>query len=1224
MDSTEDACQGMYQEKHDVIAGDACLVLNDGEDDDGVVLFDTTTLSSARGSNNKPLSMATPSSDTVPDPTEMTSKLSTVASGTGSSFEYDKVTLCAHSDDHDVARDPEATSDLSVEETSEDANTTNGSGVINFDAFVAGSGNEAEPTTSAATASTPRSSSTLRPLVSMRNAAVKLVLVKEKTHEVAQSQKLALANFHKSGGLVGWLHGGPDAFEDDPEEEQQGDDIPLEESTESVADALRSVLLPSDPMVSPSIQVPLQHRSFPMRQQIPSPSNNRSTSGSSPTRGFTKNPLGRTQRASSLLENLYEKMKGTTTATTAAATSPPTSPNMRRERRSSDSGAGARVALQPSPRKQAIVCSDPCSIGFDDFAASSSESDAVVAPRKAKGDYGDSPHQRNGPAAESSNLGRPLLKARLSFGSFSSLPLEPSCPPENDTTELSLDECLVDKKLAAEFVNTVMPDDATLLKLLYSIEEFETLVTTEPIPALSVQVTYATTLIDNFLIQGVSHPSQPHRSLPWLSKMPKNLASDLKLTIEQLENGKATSLPTPLFQAVHGAVYSVLRDGYEAFTHTREYAHLLEQHRQQQQRNEDARGASAIVMTVDSILANEWYCTVFWIHLYRTSHHHRLSFLMDKAFKLDKLYREYLENASQTTEHTTSSMDTLATEAEVSCSNNHLQNGSYASLVRQLRLMARKYLQKAAPVALPVTTAALCRLKEEICIEVTHLATSLIDTESDFAGILERVMTKLDALSDGVQKELKRLSFERFASFTTSTLYRDFIAVPPPRPSSPTSNGSNGSSSTGDVVQLLRASQISFHQAPNDIPQVHLLSSLCESSSSSIDASVPSNDAIYKVFSFVKRDVVNAQKRLQPYEIVDLVASSRTDNTSSSNSPAAGSPVDETLGAHEQTSVVCQTIEHFLIPEASPRTFQITDTEIQQNLSFNLSLATARTLSTVPCGGFRLCKATESQRKLLSVAHGRRIAQVPAASAYMEPHLRARAPTGAERVRNSELPRASDDLVIVNFDRDSLTGGGNVTWSPTRSASMRDRFVKICKPRLQLRDNIEFNGAENLGNGNGSSTNGSFPMEAIRRVFYDELQDMLSTLEAFAFRFAFHDKFVTVVDSSNKSRAWTSDTSRFYATLLQTQAFSAHLSSLQNLALQRRRRGDSGAAATAGSRALVAMLSLYVVLLALTVVINAVARCVWLALAISRRALRNGYEPVIELQQQRVQHSSEN
>uniref|UniRef100_K3WD93 UDENN domain-containing protein n=1 Tax=Globisporangium ultimum (strain ATCC 200006 / CBS 805.95 / DAOM BR144) TaxID=431595 RepID=K3WD93_GLOUD len=146
-------------------------------------------------------------------------------------------------------------------------------------------------------------------------------------------------------------------------------------------------------------------------------------------------------------------------------------------------------------------------------------------------------------------------------------------------------------------------------------------------------------------------------------------------------------------------------------------------------------------------------------------------------------------------------------------------------------------------------------------------------------------------------------------------------------------------------------------------------------------------------------------------------------------------------------------------------------------------------------------------------------------------------------VRNSELPRAADDLVIVNLDRDSLTGGGDVSWPPTRNAAMRDRLVKICKPRLQFRDNIEFDYA----NGNESRINEAFPTEAIRRVLYDELQDMLSTLEAFAFRFAFHDKFVTVVDSSNKSRMWASDTSRFYAMLLQTQAFSAHLSSLQNL-----------------------------------------------------------------------------
>lgn len=843
----------------------------------------------------------------------------------------------------------------------------------------------------------------------------------------------------------------------------------------------------------------------------------------------------------------------------------------------------------------------------------------------------------------SSRQAAPSFQKRLSGSLF--LQEEPEKSSQEVVRHLPLDECLGDPKLAAEFVSTVMPEDSALLKLLYSIEEYEALVTTEPVAALSVQTTYATTVIDKFLV----HQQPSGHRVSVLSKLPASTPSDLKLVIEQLQLADALALPKTLFRDVHEVVYEVLRDGYDAFKLTREYALLLEQHQQQER---FTTSTSVNVLTLDAVLASEWCCTVFWMHLYRTAHHHRLSFVMEKAFKLDKLYQDFTTSSTQST------------------SGGAATQSCYERLVAQLKLVNRKFLQKHAPVALPVVAAPLCRLKEEICIEINHLPPREGEDADGRMAAIERVMGKIDAFALDVQKEFKRLSFERFASFTASALYRDFVTQLQP---------SSAASETvrGDIVQLLRASRIPFHQAPNESPPALELSSLLydkeEEGGDDDTSTAVDSDAIFKVFSFVKRDVVNAQKRTQPYEFVNLLDSSEE-----------GRDAQESEGLEQQNALLYQTLEHFLIPEAAPRTFKISDAEAQQSLCFNFvagngenavygavwrlplvqndgvtthgmcvlskyplvdslrlylrsfSLSKSRldsasgsdsgilsgdlkpaldeakaafqcyflaqhqdcspqgrtkcdSAQAVPPPPPRMDFSLEDLFDCLSITHILRLVgfvllekkivlvsssysvllsvgealkalihplvwshiYVPVLPLALKGYLHCPTPfifgLHNSYVRASELPRPSDDLVVVNLDRDSLTGGGEVFLPPTRSASMRDRLVRICRPRLQTRDQIDYcmNGDGNLDTHRNEAK--AFPSEAIRDVFHEELREMLAGLETFAFRFAFNDKFVTVVDASNKSRAWTSDASRFHATLLQTQAFSAHLSSLTNL-----------------------------------------------------------------------------
>ncbi|KAJ0397020.1 hypothetical protein P43SY_003964 [Pythium insidiosum] len=137
-----------------------------------------------------------------------------------------------------------------------------------------------------------------------------------------------------------------------------------------------------------------------------------------------------------------------------------------------------------------------------------------------------------------------------------------------------------------------------------------------------------------------------------------------------------------------------------------------------------------------------------------------------------------------------------------------------------------------------------------------------------------------------------------------------------------------------------------------------------------------------------------------------------------------------------------------------------------------------------------------------------------------------------------ELPKMSDDLALVNLDRNSVTGGGDVVLPPARSCSLRSRLVKLCQPRLQFRDQVMFS---SRSTSDTKWSGSSFPSDAVRAVFHDELQSMLDHLETFTFRFECTDRTVSVVDASNKSRHWPSDAARFYSAVLQSQAFSSYL-----------------------------------------------------------------------------------
>lgn len=821
--------------------------------------------------------------------------------------------------------------------------------------------------------------------------------------------------------------------------------------------------------------------------------------------------------------------------------------------------------------------------------------------------------------------------------------IESSTTPTAALTEqLSLEECLADPKLAAEFVNTVIPDDSSLLMLLYSIEEFETLVTDDPIPALQVQITYAMALIDKFLT--------PVKMSPLIkSKLPESTAVRLKQTLEQYHRACAPALPKTLFKGVYTELYTALRTIYDAFKQTREYTLIAG-------KQESDRPA----MTMDAVLDNKWFSTVLWVFLYSTSHHQRLSFLLEKTTTLDRIYRAFLD-ANGPDE------DIVAGSSVADTQNIFSPDQHFDLILTHLQSMSRKFFQKSSPMALPAGSSQLSRLKEEVSVEITHLD-SMLDKPAQNAAI-ERIILKMDELAVCVQAEFKRVSFERFSSFTASALYRDFIDLL----QAPNYSGD-------DLVRLLRASRISFHQTQNEAPVVPALSSLIDFSSGVKYCTKTFSGAISQAFVFTKHNVVNAHVRVQPFEYTNLFIA------------------DQGQADSDESVTVLQTVEHFLTPEASPRTLQLTDYEARQHLCFNFVAGSSENclygavwrmplvdadgdvttqgicvLSRYPlmeslraylrvfasnckgggasepgtittmrldaCDHTKTMKAAKAElhqyllnrrvnwmesthtqidfdlRDLfdcLSITHILRlfsllllekkvvlvasrysvlVAAGEALKSFLKPlvwshiyvpvlplalkgYLHCPTPfifgVHASYVKNCELPRASEDLVIVNLDRDSLTGGGDVVLSPARMTALRDKLWKLCKPRLQIRDSIHSNAKDTTDTVDTIRDEVERNAPAICELFNDEVRDILMGLEACATRFECGSRCISVVESSfvtsggaggssttsSKSTgglvlgssaigrsSWPSDAARFNSSLLQTQAFSAHLGS---------------------------------------------------------------------------------
>jgi hypothetical protein len=1022
--------------------------------------------------------------------------------------------------------------------------------------------------------------------------------VKEKIQNVITNQRRETSlRFQLKGGLVGWLHG-------------EGGSNNLDQ-----ADGTR------DHGVQPSTRQPIDAASAAQPRA----------------------------RASALLGSLRDKMKQTQEQLElklqALEASSVVGHHATYSEAHSRPSHQPRLSLQPTSRRP-LGLDGETSVDFDDFVSTMSAESPNRSQPPAR------PFQRRDTrlrsASSNDGLEKPSLEAvkkdvrsrlrSLSLASRTARTRFPGAETVNSGLSSSalqwdvfpVEECLADPKLAAEFINTVMPGDEWLLALLYSIEEYEALASTTTTSAndatasLDVQITMATTIIDRFL---TSPTCAKYSELEGMGAAVQCVVCQYQLPCEAstavvqpegiaaLIAAQGATLPTNLFDAVYTRVFDMLRRAYDSkFRLTREHTQMLSHMKQQQEQLGDEQTLQHLMLTFDQVVESEWCCAVFWVYLFRTSHHHRLSFILDVKFKLRRL-------------HLVTQQIGEVSSPEALHANRLLQH--------EILLICRRFLDsKLAPLALPTTSSMLLRLKNELLGDAAVLEKAIVPD----CDLMQRMIEKLDAMRMQTRADFKRMSFERFASFLTSALYRDFIVHPG-------SAQSTHCTRADDLTHLLRNNRIPFHQTAVSPPGARHLSELRAAEGGVFDKAVATvfafrgdldsgcGGAEGLQFSYRSLHVSafeedasgqSLQKRVECFLVPDGINVTHVTATDAAKlSPVcfnflagtgdstlygalwrfgASDPhtVDGQSGVESKTNSYVQgvcilsryplvdALTEYLRSLASAsaseascacnvlamfgadstgvlatargafethcarllnRSPSIPPSELI-DLSFQdlfecLSIANIMRLFSLMLQEKKIVLVSMSYSVLLSVGETLRAIMsplvwshiyVPVLPIAMKGCLHCPTPfifgLHSSYVRQCELPKPSDDFVIMNLDRDSVTGGGDVFLPPLRANALREKLTALCKPRLRARDSIRF-----IPN----QPTGPFPSTDVRHVFQRELLDILRHLETFAFRFECADRAVSVVDTSNKSRQWPADAARFYSAILQSQAFSTFL-----------------------------------------------------------------------------------
>ncbi|ETP26836.1 hypothetical protein F441_00573 [Phytophthora nicotianae CJ01A1] len=584
--------------------------------------------------------------------------------------------------------------------------------------------------------------------------------------------------------------------------------------------------------------------------------------------------------------------------------------------------------------------------------------------------------------------------------------------------------------------------------------------------------------------------------------------------------------------------------------------------------------------SLDNVLSDEWSCSVLWAHLYSSAagrdhqHHQRLSFLIETTFRITPLFQKF----AASDESTDKEMD-------------------FKKLVTSLkRLHSRFLVQNGVNNGVPVASPAAIQAKTQLSIAI-HTLTDQRMPDSEKVDIhVEKTISALLQLAREVEREFRVLGTRSYVNFADSVLYRNFIAhrsgsgniaLVLRAARIPFYQQPNAENTV--CLELLRAEQ-------NEDPLTLFARAGCQVFTITLqpDYSVNFTDISPYTSGVVLQQVAlhTIAPFLNPSTSVNPAGSKALafnfiagSGTNVIYGAVMWLPVEQSnmLGVNDMPSGLCiiskfplvDSMRHFLCElwsdistnaDVNDRSAQVTKASLAMRTQFftqpsdQLPVLDFKLDDLFDClsltNVLRLFAFILLEKKIVLVASSYTIlfcvsealkallhplvwshVYVPVLPLGLKDCLHCPTPfifgLHESYVRRSDMPRPSHDLVVVNLDRDSLTGGGDVFLPPVRQTMMREELFRLCKPHLASRDSVDNFDA-------GKYKLGALPTAAIGRVFHKHVREILASLEPCVNRFEFNGQSVSVVDNDNSS-LWPADTVRFCSAMLHTQAVSTYL-----------------------------------------------------------------------------------
>ncbi|KAG6947172.1 hypothetical protein JG687_00016281 [Phytophthora cactorum] len=591
--------------------------------------------------------------------------------------------------------------------------------------------------------------------------------------------------------------------------------------------------------------------------------------------------------------------------------------------------------------------------------------------------------------------------------------------------------------------------------------------------------------------------------------------------------------------------------------------------------------------SLDEVLSDEWSCSVLWAHLYSSAvgrdhqHHQRLSFLIETTFRITPLYQQ-LARVDESTSDKEIDFKKLVTRLKRLHSRYLVNNGATALATSGVPVASPAASYAKTQLAVAIHTLNDQKMPNKVNAHVEKVISTLLqlarEVEREF-----RVLGTRTYVNFAVSSLYRNFITHKSDPASIATLLR---AARIPFYQQP------NSAVYPRCLELLKEEQ---HEDPQTLfsraeCQAFIITAQPDSSIKFTDMSPYTSDAMAQQSALLRmiEPFLNPSANVQSAASMPLAFNFITGSgTNAVYGAVMWLPLEQNnaLGAKKVSTGFCiiskfplvDSMRHFLSAMCKDIrcNTEATDHEVQV---IKASIAMRTQCLVPPCDqlpvlDFKLDDLFDSlsltnvlrlfafvllEKKIVLVASSYTIlfcvseamrallhplvwshVYVPVLPLSLKDCLHCPTPfifgLHDSYVRRSEMPRPSNDLVVVNLDRDSLTGGGDVFLPPVRHSMMREELFRLCKPHLAGRDSVDNFDA-------GKCTLGAFPTAAIRRVFHKHVREILKSLEPCVNRFEFNEQSVSVVDNDNSS-LWSADTVRFCSSMLHTQAVSTYLAS---------------------------------------------------------------------------------